>query len=76
MSNKTPKQRLLRSNSTCNASCSVTLSDIENLIENAKQDILKSIDLKIDKQTTLIEKLFKQIENLHEKNEQLEKRCF
>lgn len=74
-SNKTPKQRMLRSNSTSNSSCNVSLSDIETLIENAKQDILNTIEHKVDKQTALIEKLLKQVEDLHGKNDQLEKRC-
>ena len=70
---ESPNQRTLRSKS--NPSNAITLSDIKTLIEKNKDAILESLKDEIEKQTSLISTLVKQVEDLHKKNLKLEQKC-
>lgn len=70
---ESPNQRTLRSKS--NPSNAITLSDIKTLIEKNKDAILESLKDEIEKQTSLISTLVKQVEDLHKKNLNLEQKC-
>ena len=71
-----PKQRNLRSNSIPNTSAdSVTLPQIESLLERMKREIVDMLKNEVDKQTVLVKALLKQVEELSAKNAVLEKKC-
>ena len=69
----TPTQRATRSNSTPQAN--ITLLEIKSLIEKSKQDIIETLETKVDKQTSMIASLLKRVDDLTGANIQLERKC-
>ena len=68
----TPTQRNTRSNSNAQ---NITLQDIKTLIENSKTEILLAVNCKVDKLSETIGSLVNCVENLKERQEQLEQKC-
>lgn len=69
--NTTPKYLRSHSNSVANTS----LNDIKTLIENSKEEVKQAMKTEIDKLSDTVLSLVKRINELNQKNEELERKC-